>query len=144
MARRHRILVIVLLSAGLLAAVVAVALSRSVQQSEYDRADARLVAELAGAVRAVDSLGAEARARAVRLAASLQVQRAFARNDIDRLRQIAAGSPGVGFAFSARAGASAQSTSRWPRGKRRATKSHRPSGWYLSIKTSAMPKTITS
>mgnify|MGYP003399477359 CR=1 FL=1 len=98
MARRHRILVIVLLSAGLLAAVVAVVLSRSVQQSEYDRADTRLAAELGGAVRAVEGLGEEARARAVRLAASLEVQRAFARNDIDRLREIAAGSPGVGFA----------------------------------------------
>jgi diguanylate cyclase (GGDEF)-like protein len=97
-ALRHRILVTVLVSAGLLAAVVAVALSRSVQQSEYDRADARLAAELAGAVRAVEGLGEGARARAVRLAASLEVQRAFARNDLDRLRRIAATSPGVGFA----------------------------------------------
>jgi hypothetical protein len=94
-ARRHRILITVLLAAGLLAAVMAVALSRSVKQSEYDQADARLAAELGGAVRAVEGLGEEARARAVRLAASLEVQRAFARNDIDRLRQIAAGSPGV-------------------------------------------------
>ena len=98
MARRHRILVTVLLSAGLLAVVVAVVLSRSVQQSENDRADARLAAELAGAVRAVEGLGEEARARAVRLAASLRVQRAFARNDLDDLRRIAAASPGAGFA----------------------------------------------
>ena len=98
MARRHRILVTVLLSAALLAAVVAVVLSRSVQQSEYDRVDARLAAELASAVRAVEGLGEEARARAVRLAANLQVQRAFARNDVDELRRIAAASPGVGFA----------------------------------------------
>jgi diguanylate cyclase (GGDEF)-like protein len=97
-ARRHRILVTVLLASGLLAAVVAVALSRSVERSEYARADARLAVELAAAVRTVERLGEEARARAVRLAASLDVQRAFARNDIDRLRQIAAGSPGVGFA----------------------------------------------
>lgn len=98
MALRHRIFVTVLLASALLAVVVAVTLSRSVQQSEYDRADARLAAELAAAVRAVEGLGEASRARAVRLAASLQVQRAFARSDVDRLRQIAAGSQGVGFA----------------------------------------------
>jgi diguanylate cyclase (GGDEF)-like protein len=97
-ARRHRIFVTILLATALLAAVVAVALSRSAQRSEYNRADARLAAELAGAVREVEGLGEDARARAVRLAASLQVQRAFARNDIDRLRRIAASSQGVGFA----------------------------------------------
>lgn len=98
MARRHRILVTVLFASGLLAVVVAIALSRSVEQSEYDRADARLAAELAGAVRAVEGLGEEARARAVRLAASPRVQRALARNDLDELRRIAAASPGSGFA----------------------------------------------
>jgi hypothetical protein len=97
-ARRHRILVTVLFASGLLAVVVAVALSRSVERSEYDRADARLAAELAGAVRAVEVLGEEARARAVRLAASPRVQRALARNDLDELRRIAAASPGSGFA----------------------------------------------
>ena len=98
MARRHRVFVTVLLAAGLLAAVVAITLSRSVQQSEYDRADARLAAELAGAVRTVEVLGEDARARAIRLAASRRVQGAFARNDVRRLREIAAASPGVAFA----------------------------------------------
>ena len=98
MARRHRILVTVLLAAALLAVVGAVALSRSVEQSEYDRTDARLAAELGGAVRAVEGLGQEARARAIRLATSPRVQRAFAQGDVRRLREIAAASPGVGFA----------------------------------------------
>ena len=98
MARRHRVFVMVLLAAVLLAAVVAITLTRSVQQSEYDRADARLAAELAGAVRTVEVLGEDARSRAVRLAASRRVQGAFARNDVRRLREIAAASPGVAFA----------------------------------------------
>lgn len=97
MALRHRIFVTVLLAALVLAVAAAVALSRSVEQSEYDRADARLAAELAGAVRAVEELGDEARERAVRLAASIEVQRAFVRGDVRRLRAIAAAAPGVGF-----------------------------------------------
>jgi diguanylate cyclase (GGDEF)-like protein len=85
------------LAAALLAALAAIALSRSVEQSEHDRTDARLAAELAGAVRVVDDLGGDARARAIRLAASANVQRALARGDAGPLRAIAAAAPGVRF-----------------------------------------------
>jgi diguanylate cyclase (GGDEF)-like protein len=101
-ARRHRIVATVVLAAAFLAALAAIALSRSVEQSEHDRVDARLGAELAGAVRAVEGLGQDARERAVRLAAGEQIQRAFVRGDIPRLREIAAGVPGVRFEWGGR------------------------------------------
>ena len=97
MALRHRIFVTVVLAAAVLAVFAAVGLSRSVERSEYDRVDARLAAELAGAVRVVDGLGRGARDRAIRLAASSEVQRALAHGDLRRLREIAAGTRGVGF-----------------------------------------------
>ena len=77
-------------------------MSRSVEQSEHDRTDARLAAELAGAVRIVDDLGRAARARAVRLAASDDVQRALAGGDVVRLREIAAPLAGVRFEWGGR------------------------------------------
>jgi diguanylate cyclase (GGDEF)-like protein len=95
--RRHQILAAVVLAAALIAASVAIALSRGIEHAEYAKADARLAAELAGAVRAVDVLGLDARARAVRLAARPDVQRALAGGDATYLRAIAARTPGVGF-----------------------------------------------
>jgi diguanylate cyclase (GGDEF)-like protein len=100
--RRHRIVATVVVAAAVVAALAAVALSRSVEQSEHDRADARLAAELAGAVRVVDDLGRAARGRAVRLAASSEVQRAFALGDVARLKQSAEGMPGVRFEWGGR------------------------------------------
>jgi diguanylate cyclase (GGDEF)-like protein len=95
--RRRRILATVLLAAAVLGLSAAFALSRSVRNEEYEQADERLAAELAAAVRVVDTLGRDARARAVRLAARADVQRALERGDTGRLRAIAASAPGVGF-----------------------------------------------
>jgi diguanylate cyclase (GGDEF)-like protein len=95
----------VLLGAAALAGVAAIALSRSIEHEEYRRADARLGAELAGAVRVVDGLSRAARARAVRLAADSDVQQAFASGDRAKLRSIAAHSPGVSFEGRPRPGA---------------------------------------
>jgi diguanylate cyclase (GGDEF)-like protein len=95
--RRHQVLAAVVVGAAVLAAVAAVALSRSIEQGEYRETDARLSAELAGAVRAVEGLATEARGRAVRLAASSRVQRAFALGDRQALQRIAAASGGVAF-----------------------------------------------
>jgi diguanylate cyclase (GGDEF)-like protein len=95
--RRHRIIATVVVAAGALAAFAALTLSGDVEQSEYDRVDARLAAELAGAVRAVDELGHEARSRAVRIAADPEVQRALVQGDDGRLRAIAAAAPGIRF-----------------------------------------------
>jgi diguanylate cyclase (GGDEF)-like protein len=94
---RYRIVAIVGLAAALLAVLAAIALSRSVSDAEYERVDARLASELAGAVRAVERLGSAARAQAVRLAASAEVQRAMANRDTPRLEALAARRPGVGF-----------------------------------------------
>jgi diguanylate cyclase (GGDEF)-like protein len=85
------------LATALLATAVAVAVSRSIEHEEYRKVDARLSTELSGAVRALDGLAREARARAVRVAADPEVQQAFAQGDVNRLRRIAAGTPGVGF-----------------------------------------------
>src|SRR5215207_10584452 len=85
------------LAAALLAVLAAIALSRSVSHAEYERVDARLASELAGAVRAVERLGSAARAEAVRLAASAEVQRAMANRDTPQLEALAARRPGVGF-----------------------------------------------
>jgi diguanylate cyclase (GGDEF)-like protein len=95
--RRHQVLASVVLAAALIAALAALALSRSVKHDEYAKTDARLAAELAGAVRVVETLGRDARGRAVRLAASPQVQRALAQRDSARLRAIARRRPGVAF-----------------------------------------------
>jgi diguanylate cyclase (GGDEF)-like protein len=100
--RRHQLFVAVVVAAALIAGIVAIALARDVEQEEYARTDARLAAELAGAVRAVETLGADARARAVELAASAEVQRALAARDTGRLRELAARSPGVGFEWDGR------------------------------------------
>ena len=97
MLRRYRVLGAVVLAVAILAAVVGVVLSRSIAQEERQRTDARLAAELAGAVRAVEGLATAARRRAVRLAARDDVQRAFADGDAATLRRIAAGSPAVAF-----------------------------------------------
>jgi diguanylate cyclase (GGDEF)-like protein len=91
------VFVAVVLGVAVLAAVAAVILSRSIEREEQRRTDARLTAELAGAVRVVDGLATEARRRAVRLAARADVQSAFARGDASTLRRIAAGSRGVAF-----------------------------------------------
>jgi diguanylate cyclase (GGDEF)-like protein len=95
--RRHQILATVVLAAALLTASVAVTLMRSVKREEYEKADARLAAELAAAVRVVDGLGRDARARAVRLAGRPDVQRALERGDTDRLQSIATAAQDVGF-----------------------------------------------
>jgi diguanylate cyclase (GGDEF)-like protein len=91
------VLAAVLLAVALLAVVAAVGLSRSIEHEERHQVDARLSAELAGAVRAVDGLATVARRRAVQIAARSDVQRAFAEGDAATLRRIAAGSPGVAF-----------------------------------------------
>jgi diguanylate cyclase (GGDEF)-like protein len=85
------------LATALLATAVAVAVSRSIEHEEYRKVDARLSTELSGAVRALDGLARQARARAVGVAADPEVQQAFAQGDVSRLRRIAAGTPGVGF-----------------------------------------------
>jgi diguanylate cyclase (GGDEF)-like protein len=95
--RRYRILAAVVLGAALLAVAVAIVLSRSVSREERARTDDRLAGELADAVRVLDELGRDARARAVRLAASAEVQRALARRDTASLERIAAREDGVGF-----------------------------------------------
>jgi diguanylate cyclase (GGDEF)-like protein len=101
-ARRNQIFVAVVGAAALLAGIAAFALARNVEREEYAQTDARLAAELAGAVRAVERLGADARASAVELAASAEVQRALAAGDAERLRAIAARTPGVGFEWDGR------------------------------------------
>jgi diguanylate cyclase (GGDEF)-like protein len=100
--RRHRILGFVVLATGLLAVVALLVLWRAVQNEEYARTDERLTAELAGAVRAVDELGQSARARAVRLAAQPEIQRALARRDREALAAIAASSPGAAYEVGGR------------------------------------------
>jgi diguanylate cyclase (GGDEF)-like protein len=102
LARRHQLFVAVVAAAALLAGIAAIVLARDVEQDEYAQTDARLAAELAGAVRAVETLGADARARAVELAASAEVQRALAARDEARLRELAARTPGVGFEWDDR------------------------------------------
>jgi diguanylate cyclase (GGDEF)-like protein len=102
LARRHQLFLAVVVAAALLAGIAAVVLARDVKQDEYARTDARLAAELAGAVRAVEILGADARALAVELAASAEVQRALAARDTARLRELAARTPGVGFEWDGR------------------------------------------
>ena len=94
----------------MLAAFAAIALARSVEQSEYDQTDARLGAELAGAVRVVDGLARDARTRAVRLAGDPDVQAALLTGDVARLRDIAAAAPGVGFERHERRVAGARAT----------------------------------
>jgi diguanylate cyclase (GGDEF)-like protein len=95
--RRNPILAAAVVTAALLAAFAAIALSRTVADDEYERTDARLTAELAGAVRALDDLAPDARERAVRLAAGPRVQSALARGDTETLDRIAAGVPDVRF-----------------------------------------------
>ena len=76
---------------------MAVAISRSIAHEEYRKVDARLSAELSEAVRVLDVLARQARARAIRVAADPDVQQAFAEGDVRRLRRIAADTPAVGF-----------------------------------------------
>jgi diguanylate cyclase (GGDEF)-like protein len=92
--RQNRVLLAV--GAGALLAVVAtVPLMRNAARDQHARTDARLAAELGDAVRALEPLGRSARARAVRLAASVEVQRALARRDAAALRRL--GGPNVAF-----------------------------------------------
>src|SRR5918998_662086 len=79
--RRNQILAAAVITAALLAALAAIAFSRTVANEEYERTDARLSAELSGAVRALDDLARDARDRAVRLAAGPRVQAALASGD---------------------------------------------------------------
>src|ERR671914_120316 len=95
--RRNQILAAAVVTAALLAALAAVALSRTVANEEYERTDARLSAELAGAVRALDDLARDARDRAVRLAAGPRVQAALASGDTATLDRIGTGVPDVRF-----------------------------------------------
>ncbi|HEX2293125.1 MAG TPA: GGDEF domain-containing protein [Gaiellaceae bacterium] len=87
--RRNRIPVVIVSAAAFLALFAAVFLSRAVADDEYAKADERLGAELAGAVQAVEELGRGARARAVRLAARTDVQRALAARDEAALQAVA-------------------------------------------------------
>jgi diguanylate cyclase (GGDEF)-like protein len=98
--RPHRIIAGVALGAAFLATATAIVLSRSVAREEHARADERLAAELDDAVRALEQLGREARGRAVRLAASVDVQRALARRDTASLDAIARREGGVTFEVS--------------------------------------------
>jgi diguanylate cyclase (GGDEF)-like protein len=100
--RRHRILALIALAAALIAVSTAIGISRSIAQEEYAKTDERLAAELASAVRVVGELGKTARARAVRLAASPEVQSALIRRDTASLRRIAGRSPGVAFELRGR------------------------------------------
>jgi diguanylate cyclase (GGDEF)-like protein len=95
--RRARILVAVSVTAAVVAGAAAIALARLVAEGEYEKADARLSAELAGAIRSVDALGAVARARAVWLARAPAVQRALERREGSRLQELA----GQGVTFEA-------------------------------------------
>jgi diguanylate cyclase (GGDEF)-like protein len=95
--RRYRILALIALAAALIAVSTAIGISRSIAQEEYAKTDERLAAELAGAVRVVEQLGKDARAQAVRLAASPEVQSALIRRDTASLRTIAEHEPGVAF-----------------------------------------------
>ena len=79
----------VIVTGAALAVAAAIALTALVADGEYDRVDARLAAELSGVVRAVDQLGGEARARAVRLASAPEVQRALVAGDRRRLERMA-------------------------------------------------------
>ena len=90
-----RTLALVVLAGAVLSVAAGLALTKLVADSEHDRADARLSAELSGAVRALDTLGVEARARAVRLARTPAVQQALAEPDHVRLERLATG--GVSF-----------------------------------------------
>jgi diguanylate cyclase (GGDEF)-like protein len=92
----------VVAAAALFAASAALLLFRSIERQEHSRTDERLAAELSGAVRVVEQLAPSARARAVRLAASPEVQSALARRDEPALRRIARGNPGVAFEFDGR------------------------------------------
>jgi diguanylate cyclase (GGDEF)-like protein len=84
-----RPLALVVLAAAVLAAAAGLALTKLVADSERDRADARLAAELSGAVRTIDALRRSARATAVRLARTPAVQRALAERDRERLARFA-------------------------------------------------------
>ena len=95
--QRHRVVTAVVLGAALLSVSAAILLSRSVAREEYARTDGRLAAELTDAVRVLEELGRDARGRAVRLAASVDVQRALVRRDTGSLGRIAARQPGVAF-----------------------------------------------
>jgi diguanylate cyclase (GGDEF)-like protein len=92
----------VVLGAAFLSAVAAIVLSRSIAREERAQADRRLATELADAVRVLEGLGRDARSRAVRLAASAEVQRALARRDRAALRRIAAREEGVAFELGRR------------------------------------------
>jgi diguanylate cyclase (GGDEF)-like protein len=93
--RRGRVFVAVFVTAAVLAGAAALALAALVADGEYDKTDARLQAERAAALRAVDELGGQARARAARLAAEPAVQRALVARDERRLSQLAG--PDVSF-----------------------------------------------
>jgi len=93
--RSMRTLALVVVAAALLSVAAGLALTRLVADSERDRADARLSAELSGAVRSLDALGVAARAKAVRLARAPAVQQALAERDRERLERLA--TDGVSF-----------------------------------------------
>ena len=107
--RRNRILAAAVLGAAFLAGTAAIVLSRSVARDEHARTDERLAAELADAVRVLEELGRDARGRAVRLAASPEVQLALTRRDTASLERIAARTPGVAFEVGGRRVAGAPS-----------------------------------
>jgi diguanylate cyclase (GGDEF)-like protein len=87
--RQGKLLVVVSLTAAVIATAAVFALDRLVADREYEKVDTGLAAELSGAVTAADALGAAARDRAVFLAREPAVQRALVDRDERRLAQLA-------------------------------------------------------
>jgi diguanylate cyclase (GGDEF)-like protein len=87
--RRGKVLAVVVATAAVAAAAAAVALDRLAVAGEHDKADERLAAELAGALKAAESLSEAARRRAVSLAGEPAVQRALLAGDRRRLERLA-------------------------------------------------------
>ncbi len=93
--RRGKLLAAVVLTAAVVSAAAAVALDHLVARGEYDKADARLSAELSGAVETAEELRGTAMASAGALARAPAVQRALVAGDEQRLERLS--QPGVSF-----------------------------------------------
>ena len=78
------------LTAAVVSAAAAVALDHLVARGEYDKADARLSAELSGAVETAEELRGRAMASAGALARAPAVQRALVAGDEQRLERLLA------------------------------------------------------
>jgi diguanylate cyclase (GGDEF)-like protein len=93
--RRAKLLAVVILTAAVASATAAVALDHMVARGEHDKADARLAAELAGAVDTAERLRDQALVRAGALARAPAVQRALVSGNERRLAGLSV--PGVSF-----------------------------------------------